>query len=276
MSKLKLNIQRFSATNHTAHYNLSQYISTDKPTYLVDYNSDMLAIDTAIYNAMSKATVNEANIGTMENLTTTSKTDLVSALNEVNSQVGTNTGNISTNTSNIATLGGNIGDLINLTTVAKNNLVSAINEVKGVNDTQNTEINNINESITEIINELNNLEPTILWTNPNPTSNFSPQNITLNSADYDLYEVVFSPGSGQSATATQDSTGMIFKGKSTRCIYIDLQNNDIKSRRITYVDDTTLAVATGYSSGLTNPAITDGIGHCIPEFVIGYKSKLIQ
>ena len=50
MSKLKLNIQRFSATNHTAHYNLSQYISTDKPTYLVDYNSDMLAIDTAIYN----------------------------------------------------------------------------------------------------------------------------------------------------------------------------------------------------------------------------------
>lgn len=37
-----------SATNHTVTIGLSQYVSTDKPTYLVDYNSDMLAIDNAI------------------------------------------------------------------------------------------------------------------------------------------------------------------------------------------------------------------------------------
>lgn len=34
-----------SSTNKTANYNLSQYIGTDKPTYLGDYNSDMLKID---------------------------------------------------------------------------------------------------------------------------------------------------------------------------------------------------------------------------------------
>lgn len=35
-----------SSTNKTTNYNLSQYIGTDKPTYLGDYNSDMMKIDT--------------------------------------------------------------------------------------------------------------------------------------------------------------------------------------------------------------------------------------
>lgn len=34
-----------SSTNKTANYKLSQYIGTDKPTYLGDYNGDMLKID---------------------------------------------------------------------------------------------------------------------------------------------------------------------------------------------------------------------------------------
>ena len=37
-----------STTNKTTNYNLSQYIGTDKPTYLGDYNSDMLKIDTQL------------------------------------------------------------------------------------------------------------------------------------------------------------------------------------------------------------------------------------
>lgn len=35
-----------SSTNKTQNYNLSQYVGSDKPTYLGDYNADMLAIDT--------------------------------------------------------------------------------------------------------------------------------------------------------------------------------------------------------------------------------------
>jgi hypothetical protein len=37
-----------SSTNKTANYKLSQYIGTDKPTYLGDYNGDMLKIDTQL------------------------------------------------------------------------------------------------------------------------------------------------------------------------------------------------------------------------------------
>ena len=34
-----------ASTNHTTNYNLSQYIGSDKPTYLQDYNGDMQKID---------------------------------------------------------------------------------------------------------------------------------------------------------------------------------------------------------------------------------------
>lgn len=44
-----------ASTNKTQHYNLSQYLADDKPSYLTDYNADMLAIDTAIYAAQQTA-----------------------------------------------------------------------------------------------------------------------------------------------------------------------------------------------------------------------------
>lgn len=99
-----------ASTNKTTHYELSQYVGNDKPTYLTDYNNDMSNIDTGIYNAQTKAdtafanagsadtkadnaqlTANQAlnsagsantNIGTMANLETTDKTSLVGAINE--------------------------------------------------------------------------------------------------------------------------------------------------------------------------------------------------
>ena len=34
-----------TATNHTKNYNLSQFVGTDRPTWLTDYNGDMAKID---------------------------------------------------------------------------------------------------------------------------------------------------------------------------------------------------------------------------------------
>lgn len=85
-----------ASTNKTTHYELSQYIGTDKPSYLGDYNSDMNKIDTGINTAQTTATAadgkaDSANtaIGTLSNLTTTDKTNLVSAVNEVDSNADT-------------------------------------------------------------------------------------------------------------------------------------------------------------------------------------------
>lgn len=40
-----------TASNHTEHYGLSQYMEDDHPTYTGDYNGDMSKIDAAIYAA---------------------------------------------------------------------------------------------------------------------------------------------------------------------------------------------------------------------------------
>lgn len=52
-----------STTNKTTYYELSQYIGTDKPTYLGDYNSDMSKIDAGIHGADDKATTASQNAG---------------------------------------------------------------------------------------------------------------------------------------------------------------------------------------------------------------------
>lgn len=40
-----------TATGHTEHYNLSQFVKTDRPTFTGGYNDDMAKIDTAIHAA---------------------------------------------------------------------------------------------------------------------------------------------------------------------------------------------------------------------------------
>lgn len=139
-----------ASTNKTTYYELSQYVGSDKPTYLVDYNQDMGKIDTGIHDAQGKANTNEANIGTLSNLTTTDKTSLVGAVNEVNTKSSTNTTSI--------------GTLSSLTTSEKTNLVGAVNEVNTKANTNTTSIGTLtNLSTTEksnlvgAINEVNSI-----------------------------------------------------------------------------------------------------------------------
>jgi hypothetical protein len=106
-----------ASTNKTANYNLSQFVGSDKPAWLSDYNQDMTKIDTGIKNAADTATsasgtANAATtaIGDLTDLTTTAKTNLVAATNEINANATTaqstasdayalaNTANITANT----------------------------------------------------------------------------------------------------------------------------------------------------------------------------------
>ena len=77
-----------ASTNKTPNYDLSQYIGSDKPTFLGDYNSDMSKIDTAMKNNSNKINSIEKNNtglnGRVENLETTSTnhTEEISNLND--------------------------------------------------------------------------------------------------------------------------------------------------------------------------------------------------
>lgn len=84
-----------SHTNSTTNYNLPQFVGTDKPTWLNDVNGAMSAIDTqmkanadAATSAGTSATTANTSIGTLANLTTTEKTNLVGAINETNTTAG--------------------------------------------------------------------------------------------------------------------------------------------------------------------------------------------
>lgn len=111
-----------ASTNKTQNLELSQYIGTDKPTYLGDYNSDMAKIDfasgelgLAIQQVATNLNTTDGKIGTLTNLNTTNKDSLVVAVNEVNTKATSNTTNI--------------GTLANLNTDNKTTLVNALNEV---------------------------------------------------------------------------------------------------------------------------------------------------
>ena len=110
-----------SSTNKTANYDLSQFLGTDKPAWLTDYNSDMSKIDAGVHTAQTTATgadgkADSANtaIGTLANLTTDVKTDLVSAINEVDAHADTAQGTASSAASTATTANATANAVMNM------------------------------------------------------------------------------------------------------------------------------------------------------------------
>lgn len=116
-----------SSTNKTPNYKLSQYVGTDKPTYLGDYNGDMLKIDTqmkanadAASNAEASAGEAVAKVSTVENTVSAIDTRLKTAegtiqsqgqtLTQLNANVVTLTSDNTTNKQNITNLQSSLGD----------------------------------------------------------------------------------------------------------------------------------------------------------------------
>ena len=95
-----------ASTNKTNNFNLSQFIETDKPTFLGDYNTDMNKIDDAMQVNKLASENNNNSIGNLQELNTQNKLNLVNAINEVNSGLT----NID---AKVVSLNNNVTDLIN-------------------------------------------------------------------------------------------------------------------------------------------------------------------
>lgn len=78
-----------SSTNKTTYYDLSQYIGTDKPTYLQDYNGDMSKIDQAIHNVNGVATTANQTAGSAEAKAEQANTNVTALQGRVGSVEGT-------------------------------------------------------------------------------------------------------------------------------------------------------------------------------------------
>lgn len=116
-----------SSTNKTVTIELSQYIGTDKPTYLSDYNGDMLKIDTAIAaNRDSIAAAQNTADGAVSAIGTLN--DTVSDLNSEINATGTGLA------ARVASAEGSINTITSLIgngepTTQDKTLIGAINEL---------------------------------------------------------------------------------------------------------------------------------------------------
>ena len=124
-----------SSTNKTTNYELSQFVGSDKPAWLQDYNTDMSKIDTGIHNAATtasgadgKADANTTAIGDLTYLSTSTKNNLVAAINEVdgNADTAQGTANNASNTANAAkTTADGLVTFLNINTFATSTVTSS-------------------------------------------------------------------------------------------------------------------------------------------------------
>lgn len=118
------------ATNTTANYSLSQFIGTDKPAWLQDYNGDMLKIDTGINAAKVAADGAQNSADAAQNDATTANNAITNTINPAISSLNTIVGNQGGAINTINSLIGN-----GTPTTTDQTIIGAINEINSkVND----------------------------------------------------------------------------------------------------------------------------------------------
>lgn len=150
------------ATNTTANYSLSQFIGTDKPAWLQDYNGDMLKIDTGINAAKVAADGAQNAASAAQNDATTANNAITNTINPAISSLNTTVGNQGGAINTINSLIGN-----GTPTTTDQTIIGAINEINAKTDED------------------------LLWTNSSPTTSFSDQTLVLDLSDYRALEIVF-------------------------------------------------------------------------------------
>lgn len=111
------------ATNTTTYYNLSQFIGTDKPAWLQDYNGDMLKIDTGINAAKLAADAAALDAGAAQN----TADGAVSSITTLSSTVGVHTTAITNLSGAVNTINSLIGN--GTPTTTDQTIIGAINEI---------------------------------------------------------------------------------------------------------------------------------------------------
>ena len=140
-----------SSTNKTPNYDLSQYVGTDKPTYLGDYNGDMLKIDTQMKDnndaatnaqesageALAKATQAQNDVSGLDTRVDTAEQNITQLQNTVISQ-GQNITNISQKANTAQTTADGASEVAN----------NALNLAHATKLTKLTAVTGVSEKIT--------------------------------------------------------------------------------------------------------------------------------
>ena len=246
---MKLNIQLFAHTNKTANYDLPQFVGTDKPTWLGDFNEAMSDIDAGMHK-------NASDIATMQS-------DVASAT-QAASQASQD---VTTLTGTVTTLSGTVASVQTTANNASQTASSALNTANTANSKADTNAS----AITTINGKLVDIDGNILWTNSNPSASFTGQTITLSEAitNYDCYEILFE----ESATNPKMlSTGKVLSTHGTTLNYVARYP---KYRHTTNtISGTSIQFEDCYSLDMAHDTTIVENNSLIPLYVIGYNTGL--
>lgn len=167
-----------SSTNKTNYYKLSQYIGTDKPTYLGDYNSDMSKIDAGIHEVQETATTANQTAGSAEAKVTALSPNVEALQNDMasvkasvqsltvdNAQNKKDLGTLKEEVSSVkTTANGAQSEVTNLNADIERTLKDTITPVSGLRGTVNAGYN-AKMNLISINGHLNVSSPTTVGTN---------------------------------------------------------------------------------------------------------------
>lgn len=116
-----------SSTNKTTNYNLSQFIGSDKPAWLVDYNGDMSAIDTQMKANADAATAAQTKANTADSKADTNAGAISTLDTQINGASGI--------AADLATLQGSVNTINSLIgngspTTSDQTVIGAINAIE--------------------------------------------------------------------------------------------------------------------------------------------------
>ena len=117
---MKLDIQMFASTNKTANYELPQFVGSDKPTWLGDFNGAMYAIDTGM-------ATNASDIS-----------DLDTRVSSAESTASTASQNVATLTGRVNTVESGLSTVTTTANNAQQTATSALNTANSAQSTANT------------------------------------------------------------------------------------------------------------------------------------------
>ena len=165
---MKLNIQLFAHTNQTANYDLPQFVGTDKPTWLGDFNEAMSDIDAGMHK-------NASDIASMQSD--------VSAATQAASKASSD---VTTLTGTVTTLSGTVASVQTTANNASQTASSALNTANTANGKADTNASAIS-TLQSDVSDLSDMKPTILYNN----AQGSHSNITLSdsSSNYSYLEI---------------------------------------------------------------------------------------
>lgn len=190
-------------TNSTSNYDLSQFIGTDKPTFLGDYNGDMQKIDAAIKGAKDTAdgastTANAASALATSASETASTAASAAASADANATTALNTANGATTTANSAL--STATSAASTATSAAETATAADTKATNAATAQGTSYSaptgslatNVKEALDELYSGTGGGEHGLyeLWNNPNPTSDYANTPITIDDFDTSKYDSI--------------------------------------------------------------------------------------